>query len=76
MGGGAIRDEYPYDLSHVIFESSNPEIATADYRRDNVFYAYGDKAGVATITLKLPEYTENGITYLASETSFDIEIIN
>ena len=65
-----------YDLSHVVFESSNPEIATADYRRDNIFYVFGNKVGVATITLKLQEYTKNGVTYLASETSFDIEIIN
>lgn len=80
QGTGYIRwtpnlsDEYPYDLSHVVFESSNQEIATADYQTNNMFYVYGHKAGDATITLKLPEYTENGITYLASETSFDITI--
>ena len=65
-----------YDLSHVVFESSNPEIATADYRIDNIFYVFGNKVGVATITLKLQEYTKNGVTYLPSETSFDITITN
>ena len=63
-----------YDLSHAVFVSSKPEIATAEYRRDDIFYVFPHKAGVAKITLKLQEYTENGVTYLPSETSFDITI--
>ena len=63
-----------YDLSHAVYLSSKTNIATAGYWKDNKFYVFGVSTGVVTITIKLQEYTENGINYLPSETSFDITI--